>query len=109
VTLALAAPLAHAEQVESLRNASQATGDSLDASARLVASGGQVVLGAVAVPLAAAGGLLEGTGAAADSIATDLWDAANTPLKVDDAVVMASPPPRLPALPVLARAGTVEE
>lgn len=105
--LLLATP-ASAEQVESLRNGSQATGDSLEASARLVASGGQVVLGAIAVPLAASGAILEGTGQAADAIASDLWDAANTPLKIDDAIIMAAPPPQLPARPALTSATATE-
>lgn len=96
-TLALslfATPLANAD---SLKNFSQATADSVEASGRIVAAGGQIALGAVAVPLAAVGGLSEATGGAANAIAVDLWDAANAPLTVDEAVLMAQPLPEIPA------------
>ena len=83
---------AHAD---SFRNFSEATGDSADASARVVAAGGQVAIGAVAIPLAASASLVEGTGHAANVIADDLWTAANAPLKVSDDVVIAQPPPSL--------------
>jgi hypothetical protein len=84
-----------ADAQASMENASNAASDSADASARLVASGGQVVLGAIAVPLAVAGGVAEGTGAVAGDISKDLWDAANAPLVVDDAVAIAQPIPDL--------------
>lgn len=101
ITAALAAtslmvPIALAQ---SSNNMSEAIADSGEASARIVAAGGQIVIGAVAVPLAAAGGLSEATGSAATEISDGLWDAANTPLVVDDAVVMAQPAPQVPRTP----------
>ncbi|MDJ0921976.1 MAG: hypothetical protein QNI84_12685 [Henriciella sp.] len=84
--------LAHAD---SFQNASQAAADSAEASARLVASGVQVTLGATAVPLAASGAVANAGGSAANQIAGDLWDAANAPLTVDDDIAMAQPLPRL--------------
>lgn len=83
---------AHAD---SFKNFSEATGDSANASARVVAAGGQVAIGAVAIPLAASASLVEGTGHAANVIADDLWAAANAPLTVSDDVVIAQPPPSL--------------
>ena len=82
---------AHAD---SLNNFSDAVGDSGEASARVTAAGGQVAVGAVAVPLAAVGGLTEATGNAANVIANDLWDIANAPLEVDEDVVIAQPLPK---------------
>ncbi len=84
---------------DSLGNMSQAVGDSADASARIVAAGGQVALGAVAIPLAGIGGLSEATGSAATHISNDLWSAANAPLKIEDTVVMAQPAPKVPYRP----------
>lgn len=94
--IAITIPLAGAD---SFRNMSTAVGDSADASARIVASGGQVLVGAVAVPLAAVGGLSEATGQAAGSIASDMWDTANAPLIIDEAVVIAQPAPVVPEPP----------
>ena len=88
----IASPLAMAD---SFQNMSDATLDSADASARLAASGTQVALGAVAVPLAGLGALAEAGGETATEISADLWDVANTPLKVDDAVVIAQPLPEM--------------
>lgn len=97
---ALAAALtAGPAAADSLQNASDATGDSLEASARIVASGGQIVLGAVAIPLTAGGGLSEATGEAAADSGEALWQTANAPLVVDDAVMVAAPPPDVPRLP----------
>lgn len=87
--------LSAAAYADSFKNFSEAAGDSADAGSRVVAAGGQVALGAVAVPLAAAGALAEGAGGAAGDIAEDLWDTANAPLTVDDAVVVAQPAPSL--------------
>ncbi len=84
---------------DSLGNMSKAVGDSADASARIVAAGGQVALGAVAIPLAGIGGLSEATGSAATHISNDLWSAANAPLKIEDTVVMAQPAPNVPHRP----------
>ena len=96
-----ASPIAMAD---SFQNMSDATLDSADASARLAASGTQVALGAVAVPLAGLGALAEAGGETATEISADLWDVANTPLKVDDAVVIAQPLPDMaqssPANPI---------
>lgn len=93
--IALALP-AHAD---SFGNASEAAGDSLEASARIVAAGGQIALGAVAVPLAAVGAVSEAGGEAATTISEDMWETANAPLKVDDRVVVAQPAPSVPRLP----------
>lgn len=90
------AGVAHAD---SFQNFSEAAGDSAEASARIVASGGQVAMGAVAIPLAAIGGLTEASGEAATAISDDLWQAANAPLTVDDDVVMAQPAPSVPHSP----------
>jgi len=92
----LAAPVAMAD---SFQNMSDATLDSADASARIAASGTQVALGAVAVPLAGLGALAEAGGETATEISADLWDVANAPLKVDDAVVIAQPLPELGVAP----------
>lgn len=91
-TIALAQPTL----ADSLGNASQATADSLEAGSRVVAAGGQIALGAVAIPLAAAGAIAEGGGEAATDISGDLWEAANAPLKVDERVVIADPAPTVP-------------
>ncbi|MEL6753432.1 MAG: hypothetical protein AAFO57_05350 [Pseudomonadota bacterium] len=81
---------------DSLGNASEASADSAEAGLRLVASGGQIALGAVAIPLAASGAIAEGTGQAASDISDELWETANSPLKVDDRVVLAQPAPNVP-------------
>ncbi|MEL6568931.1 MAG: hypothetical protein AAFQ22_10970 [Pseudomonadota bacterium] len=81
---------------DSLGNASQAAADSAEASTRIVAAGGQIALGAVAIPLAAAGAVAEGGGQAATEISEDLWATANAPLKVDERVVIAQPAPSVP-------------
>lgn len=93
--IALALLTAPVAMADSFQNMSEATLDSADASARLAASGTQVALGAVAVPLAGLGALAEAGGETATEISADLWDVANTPLKVDDAVVIAQPLPDL--------------
>ena len=84
---------------DSFSNLSEATRDSAKASGRIVAAGGQVALGAVAVPLALAGATTESAGNAATTIAGDLWKTANTPLKVDDDIAMAQPLPHVPRTP----------
>lgn len=96
---AMALLLATPASGDSLGNASQAVGDSADASARIVASGGQIALGAVAIPLAASGALTEATGEAATEISEDLWATANAPLKVDDRVIVPQAAPNVPRLP----------
>lgn len=93
---ASAIALALPSQADSLGNASQATADSLEAGSRVVAAGGQIALGAVAIPLAAAGTIAEGGGQAATDISGDLWEAANAPLQVDERVVIADPAPNVP-------------
>lgn len=96
---ALALMVASPATADSLRNASQAVGDSADAGSRIVAAGGQIALGAVAIPLAASGALTEASGKAATEISEDLWATANAPLTVDDRVVMPQPAPNVPRLP----------
>ncbi|MEM9738965.1 MAG: hypothetical protein AAF829_03785 [Pseudomonadota bacterium] len=85
-------------QADSLGNASQAAADSAEASTRIVAAGGQIAMGAVAIPLAAAGAIAEGGGQAATKISDDLWETANTPLKIDDRVIVAQPAPIVPRI-----------
>jgi len=80
---------------DSFQNASTASKDSAEASGRLAASGVQVTLGAVAVPLAAVGAVAQGAGDVALTISGDLWDAANQPLEVSGEVLTALPPPDL--------------
>ena len=79
----------------SMKNFSEATADSAEAGSRIVAAGGQVAIGAVAVPLSVVGSLAEGSGEVANEIADDMWETANKPLKVDDDVVVAQDAPRL--------------
>lgn len=81
---------------DSFGNASDATADSIEAGARVVAAGGQIALGAVAIPLAAAGAVAEGGGEAATDISKELWDVANAPLSVDERVAIAQPAPNVP-------------
>ena len=89
---------AHAQ--DSFQNVSDATGASVEAASQVVAAGGQVALGAVAVPLAIAGAGAESTGNAANTIAGDLWDAANAPLVVDEDIALAAEPlPEIPRAP----------
>jgi hypothetical protein len=80
---------------DSFQNASTASKDSAEASARLAASGVQVTMGAVAVPLAAVGAVTQGAGDVALTIIGGLWDAANEPLEVSGEVLTALPPPDL--------------
>lgn len=87
-TLAMATLVAQGALADSGQNASNASADSAEASARLAASGVQLTMGAVAVPLVAIGTIAEGTGEA-------LWEAANAPLEVSDEVLTAVPPPAL--------------
>ena len=87
------APIAYADSVT---NMSDATGDSLEASSRIVVSGGQVALGAVAIPLALAGEVTGSAGDVATETSDVLWQAANAPLTVDPAVAMAQPAPNVP-------------
>lgn len=97
VATALISPfvLGAVAQADSLNNFSEAVGDSADASARIVASGGQVVIGATALPLALAGTGLEGAGQLSKDMANELWGTTNTPLKIDEDIVIAQTPPTL--------------
>lgn len=82
-------------KADSFNNLSVAIGDSAEASAQVVAAGGQVAIGAVALPLSVAGSGAEMVGNASQDLADELWDAANAPLTVDQDVVIAVPPPSL--------------
>lgn len=82
-------------QADSLQNFSEAGGGSSEAGARVVAAGGQVALGAVAIPLSAVGTIAEEGGGVVNVIAGDLWTAANVPLTVDRDIVVAQPAPSL--------------
>lgn len=94
-TLLVAALVADGAFADSFQNASTASGDSAEASARLAASGAQITLGAVAIPLQAIGGLTTVAGESVSEIGEDFWDAANQPLTVSDEVLTAMPPPAL--------------
>ena len=94
--ICLLTPVAAAD---STGNLSEATGDSSQASARIAAAGGQVALGAVALPLRLGGDVTAGIGEAAGNAGEAMWEAANAPLKVDDRVAIADPAPRVPRLP----------
>lgn len=82
-------------KADSFNNFSTAIGDSAEASAQVVAAGGQVAIGAVALPLSVVGSGAEMVGGASQALADELWDAANAPLIVDQDVVFAVPPPPL--------------
>lgn len=90
----------------SFRNASTGSEASAEASERaaeaaaiLSASGVQVSMGAVAVPLALSGAGVEAAGASVGALGDALWDGANTEITIDDAVIVAAPPPNVPADP----------
>lgn len=96
-TLLLAAPVIAQESVET---ASQAADQSVDASEQsaeasvlMTAAGVQVASGASALPLAASGAGVESAGGASVAAGDAMWDAANTPIVIDDAVMMAGPAP----------------
>lgn len=94
---------ASAANADSFKNMSQAVGDSAEASSRVIAAGGQVTLGAIAVPLSAIGAISEATGEAATAISGDLWDVANAPLTISDEVVIAQAVPTVPRTPAQTR------
>lgn len=94
-TMLVAACFADAAFADSLQNFSTASADSAEASARLSASGAQITLGAVAIPLQAVGGLTEAAGTATSWLGEEMWEAANTPLTVSEDVLSAVPPPSL--------------
>ncbi len=104
--ITLMMPVAHAD---SIANLSEATADSSEASARIVAAGGQVVLGAVALPLAITGSAANASGTALNESSEVMWDAANTPLRVDDRIAIAQPLPRIPRLPETASSRSDEK
>ncbi len=88
---------------QSLRTASQASEASLNASeqaaqsvALLTASGVQATFGVVAVPLGLTGAGLESTGASLRGAGEAMWDGANTPIIIDEDVVVAAAPPQVP-------------
>lgn len=82
-------------KADSFNNFSEAIVDSGDASARVIASGGQVALGATAIPLSILGNGADFVGDVSNGISNELWTAANAPLTVDEDVVIAVPPPHL--------------
>lgn len=98
-TACLLAPVAAAD---SAQNFSDAAGDSSQASAQIVAAGGQVALGAVALPLTIGGEITAAAGQGVADAGEALWDVANAPLKVDDRVALAQPAPDVPRLPAQA-------
>ena len=92
-TLLVAALVADGAFADSFQNASTASGDSAEASARLAASGAQITLGAVAIPLQALGGITTAVGESASWVGEEFWETANQPLTVSDEVLTAVPPP----------------
>lgn len=80
---------------DSLENFSIAVGGSAQASVELLASGAQVTVGAVAVPLEISGAVLDGSGHLSTEFANELWAVANAPISVDDDIVIAQEPPSL--------------
>lgn len=96
-TLLVAALVADGAFADSFQNASTASGDSAEASARLAASGAQITLGAVAIPLQAVGELTTAAGEATSWVGEGLWDVANQPLTVSGEVLTAVPPPAMTA------------
>lgn len=82
---------------DSFQNASTASADSAEASAELAASGVQLTMGAVAVPIGVLGGISVGVGEATLGISAELWEAANAPLDVTGEVLTAVPAPVLTA------------
>ena len=96
-TLLVAALAAEGAFADSFQNASTASKDSAEASARLAVSGVQITLGAVAIPLEAIGGLTAEAGDSVAWLSGQLWDAANEPLTITEDVLTAVPPPVLSA------------
>ncbi len=94
-TLVVATLTAEGAFADSFQNASTASGDSAEASTRLAASGAQLTLGAVAIPLQAADELSTAVGEASSWVGEDLWETANEPLTVSNEVLTAVPPPAL--------------
>jgi hypothetical protein len=84
---------------QSVRNGSEAIGDAASASTRIVASGGQVALGASAAPVIALGAGAQSVGDGARAVGYSSWQAANTPLPVAQAVIVAQPAPVVPFAP----------
>lgn len=94
-SLLAAALMADGAFADSFQNASTASKDSAEASAELAASGVQLTMGAVAVPLALAGAVTAGAGEVALEVSEGLWEGANAPLNVSDEVLTAVPAPAL--------------
>ena len=89
-----AASTAHAQ--DSLANASKASADSAVALGELTEAGVKVVGGAVALPVAAAGVVMEGAGKAPHQGGKAMWDSANGPLEITPETVAAQPAPQVP-------------
>lgn len=85
---------------ESAQNASDGSEQSAqgseqlaEAAAVLTGSGIQVVMGAAALPIASAAVTLDSAGEVTMGVADVMWEGANAPLVIDDAVIMAGPAP----------------
>lgn len=94
VGTALITTQAHA--ADSIDNTSQAAGESVIATAKLAASGVQVVAGVAALPVMGVGSAAESTGEIMQDSGQAVWTAANTPLEVSDETVVAQPAPAVP-------------
>jgi len=90
----LMASSVHAQ--DSLANASKASADSAVAIGEMTEAGVKVVGGAVALPVAAVGIVVEGTGKVLHQGGKAMWDSANGPLEITPETVTAQPAPQVP-------------
>lgn len=90
----LMASSVHAQ--DSLANASKASTDSAVAIGEMTEAGVKVVGGAVALPVAAVGMVVEGTGKALHYGSKAMWDSAQRPLEITPQTVTAQPAPQVP-------------
>jgi hypothetical protein len=81
---------------DSATDVSQATGDSVVASAKLTAAGVKAVAGVVALPVISVGVITESAGHITADSGQAVWTAANTPLDVSPETVVAQPVPTVP-------------
>jgi hypothetical protein len=84
---------------DSLGNVSTASGDSLEASARLAEAGVKTVVGVVALPFVAVGAIAESGGGAVRQSGEAVWDSANGPLEIGNDTVIAQGRPSVPYEP----------
>lgn len=85
-----------AQAADSVENTSNAAGESVIATAKLAASGVQVVAGVAAIPVMGVGSAAQSTGEILQDSGEAVWTAANTPLEVSDDTVVAQPAQTVP-------------